>query len=176
MGLNQRIIAKILSRLYLGVRSLFDKSPELINYFQSTSLLTIKNFYKDRVFLSLVLIPIPFWLFLYIYKGFQQVDDLKLFFTLILLYPILEEILFRGLIQPTIAKQFSKNWLIISQANLITSAMFVFLHFISHPPLWALAVFIPSITFGYIQERVNHILAPITLHTTYNAGYFLMLG
>ena len=103
-------------------------------------------------------------------------EDLKLFLTLILLYPILEEILFRGLIQPTIAKQFSKSWLIISQANLITSALFVSLHFISHPPLWALAVVIPSITFGYIQERVNHILAPITLHTTYNAGYFLMLG
>ena len=138
--------------------------------------MSAKNFYEDHVFISLVLIPIPFWLLLYIYNGFQQIEDLKLFFTLILLYPILEEILFRGLIQPTIAKQFSKNWLIISQANLITSALFVSLHFISHPPLWALAVVIPSITFGYIQERVNHILAPITLHTTYNAGYFLMLG
>ena len=138
--------------------------------------MAVKNFYKDHVFISLVLIPIPFWLFLYIDNGFQRVEDLKLFLTLILLYPILEEILFRGLIQPTIAKQFSKNWLIISQANLITSALFVSLHFISHPPLWALAVVIPSMTFGYIQERVNHILAPITLHTTYNAGYFLMLG
>ena len=138
--------------------------------------MAVKNFYKDHVFISLVLIPIPFWLFLYIYNGFQQIEDLKLFFTLILVYPILEEILFRGLIQSTIAKQFSKNWLIISQANLITSALFVSLHFISHPPLWALAVVIPSITFGYIQERVNNILAPITLHATYNAGYFLMLG
>ena len=138
--------------------------------------MSVKNFYKDHVFISLVLIPIPFWLFLYIYNGFRQIEDLKLFFTLILLYPILEEILFRGLIQPTIAKQFSKSWLIISQANLITSALFVSLHFINHPPLWALAVVIPSITFGYIQERVNHILAPITLHITYNAGYFLMLG
>ena len=138
--------------------------------------MAVENFYKDHVFISLVLIPVPFWLFLYIYNGFQQIEDLKLFFTLILLYPILEEILFRGLIQPTIAKQFSKNWLMISQANLITSALFVSLHFINHPPLWALAVVIPSITFGYIQERVNHILAPITLHTTYNAGYFLMLG
>lgn len=138
--------------------------------------MAVKNFYTDHVFISLVLIPIPFWLFLYIYNGFRQIEDLKLFFTLILLYPILEEILFRGLIQPTIAKQFSKSWLIISQANLITSALFVSFHFISHPPLWALAVVIPSITFGYIQERVNHILAPITLHTTYNAGYFLMLG
>ena len=138
--------------------------------------MSAKNFYEDHVFISLVLIPIPFWLFLYVDRGFQQIEDLKLFLTLILLYPILEEILFRGLIQPTIAKQFSKSWLIISQANLITSALFVSLHFISHPPLWALAVVIPSITFGYIQERVNHILAPITLHTTYNAGYFLMLG
>mgnify|MGYP000662602325 FL=1 len=138
--------------------------------------MAVENFYKDHVFISLVLIPVPFWLFLYIYNGFQQIEDLKLFFTLILLYPILEEILFRGLIQPTIAKQFSKNWLIISQANLITSALFVSLHFINHPPLGALAVFLPSITFRYIQERVNHILAPITLHTTYNAGYFLMLG
>ena len=138
--------------------------------------MSVKNFYEDHVFISLVLIPIPFWLLLYIYNGFQQIEDLKLFFTLILVYPILEEILFRGLIQSTIAKQFSKNWLIISQANLITSALFVSLHFISHPPLWALAVVIPSITFGYIQERVNNILAPITLHATYNAGYFLMLG
>ena len=136
----------------------------------------MKNFYKDTVFITLVLIPIPFWLFLYFYKGFQQIEDLELFFTLAFFYPILEEILFRGLIQPTLAKYFYKKWFFVSQSNAITSALFVSLHFISHPPLWALAVFIPSLTFGYIQERVNRILAPIILHSTYNAGYFLMLG
>ena len=136
----------------------------------------MKNLFRDRCFILLVLIPIPFWLFLYITEGIQPVANRSLFLSLVLLYPALEEILFRGLIQPTIAKYFSKSWLIVSQSNLITSMLFVSLHFINHPPIWAFAVFIPSLAFGYIQERTDNLLAPVTLHSTYNAGYFLMLG
>jgi membrane protease YdiL (CAAX protease family) len=37
-------------------------------------------------------------------------------------------------------------------------------------------VLIPSLVFGYIQERTNNLAAPIALHSTYNAGFFLLLG
>ncbi|MDG1783128.1 MAG: CPBP family glutamic-type intramembrane protease, partial [Porticoccaceae bacterium] len=65
---------------------------------------------------------------------------------------------------------------VFSLANVLTSLLFVAVHLINHPPLWALAVFGPSLVFGYSQERYNHLVAPIILHCSYNAGYFLLLG
>ena len=96
--------------------------------------------------------------------------------SLVLLYPIIEAVLFRGLIQPFLAKRFDQRWFIFSLANALTGILFVLAHFINHPPAWALAVLIPSLVFGYAQARTNNLAAPILLHCTYNAGFFLVLG
>ncbi|MFT5331362.1 MAG: membrane protease YdiL (CAAX protease family) [Porticoccaceae bacterium] len=133
----------------------------------------MRRFYLDPAFLIMLLCPAPIWIFLYIQTGFLGSIEIEIFFILVLVYPIAEEIAFRGLLQPTLAKYFSQNWSIFSAANLLTSLVFALTHLINHPPIWALATFIPSLAFGYSSERAKNLGAPITLHCTYNAGYFL---
>lgn len=98
-------------------------------------------------------------------------------------YPVLEEIVFRGGLQGRLREC---SWGLnrigpLSFANVLTSVAFTLLHFLAHPPLAAALVFAPSLIFGYFRDRTNgdrmHGLgAPIALHCWYNAGYFLIFG
>ena len=94
-----------------------------------------------------------------------------------LFYPILEEILFRGLVQD-LAHRHLRPWHLgpISHANLLTSLLFTALHFIHQPPLWAAAVIFPSLVFGYFKDKYQGLTAPILLHVFYNAGFFWMFA
>jgi membrane protease YdiL (CAAX protease family) len=96
---------------------------------------------------------------------------------LILLQPLLEELLFRGLIQgKLLAYGWGRRRLVgLTQANLISSVLFTTLHFTSHPPLWATGVLLPSLLFGYFRDRHVSIYPAVVLHIFYNAGYFLVL-
>ena len=102
-----------------------------------------------------------------------------LFLNLILLQPVLEELVFRGLLQGWLIEQdWAKGQVSgISFANIITSLLFTALHFIHHEPLMAIAVVAPSLVFGYFRDRYNGWLVPcIGLHCFYNAGFFLIFG
>ncbi|MGB1581275.1 MAG: JDVT-CTERM system glutamic-type intramembrane protease MrtJ [Nevskiales bacterium] len=99
------------------------------------------------------------------------------FFLLALLYPLLEEIVFRGLIQDSLNERLARwRFRLLSKANLVTSLLFTALHFFSHPPLWAASVFIPSLVFGHFRERHNSLISPIVLHAFYNSVYFALFG
>lgn len=95
---------------------------------------------------------------------------------IVVIYPVLEEWLFRGHMQPWLAEHVSGGWGLLSWSNLLTSALFAALHFVFHPPLWAAAVFVPSLVFGFFRERHRHLDTPIILHMGYNASYTLLLG
>ncbi|MDG1164054.1 MAG: hypothetical protein P8N61_01640 [Porticoccaceae bacterium] len=69
------------------------------------------NFFKDSIFVFLLIAPLPVWLWLYITKGVTGITDLSVLLSLVLLYPIIEEVLFRGFIQPFLAKRFDQRWL-----------------------------------------------------------------
>jgi len=88
----------------------------------------------------------------------------------------LEEVVFRGGLQPWIAEHLPQAYGPLSLANLFTSLVFCALHFFYHPPLWAVGVLIPSLVFGYFRERHNNLISPIMLHALYNASYYLLLG
>ncbi len=97
-------------------------------------------------------------------------SDTKSLFFLIVFYPVIEELAFRGVIQEYIAtktKQYP-SFYYISVANVLTSVLFVLMHFVHHPPIWAMLVFIPSLIFGYFKEQYKHILPSIFLHMFYN--------
>ena len=90
----------------------------------------------------------------------------------VLVYPVLEEIVFRGLIQEFVHDYLSKASLgPVSVANLLTSLLFTGVHFFYHPPLWAALVFFPSLVFGFFKDRTQGLMAPIILHVFYNAGF-----
>ncbi|WP_373029904.1 JDVT-CTERM system glutamic-type intramembrane protease [Sulfurovum sp.] len=125
--------------------------------------------------------------FVILYNNFfqQQSFDLNLvhfdinaLFFLIIFYPVVEEFAFRGVIQEYIASKTKQypSFFFLTVANIITSVLFVLMHFVHHAPLWALLVFVPSLIFGYFKEQYGHIGASIFLHMFYNAcSLFLIL-
>lgn len=92
--------------------------------------------------------------------------------------PILEELAFRGAIQPAIASKLNPrltgHWL-PSAPNIITSVLFSSLHLWNHTPLAAAATFLPSLVFGYLKDRFDSLLLPIGMHIWYNAALMLVL-
>jgi len=118
--------------------------------------------------------------------GFQVSKALSepgLFLMLAVVYPVLEEVVFRGILQGRLRRY---AWGLhrfgpLSAANMLTSLVFTGLHFFEHPPHMALLVFAPSLVFGYFRDRTGgdrtHGLgAPVALHCWYNTGYFLIFG
>ena len=93
---------------------------------------------------------------------------------IILVYPIIEELAFRGFIQESLQSYWNKKRLIasISLANIATSILFTALHVVAFDNWWLLSVIIPSLIFGYLKDKCHHILPSICLHIYYNAGYF----
>ena len=124
-----------------------------------------------------------FWLLLYILAG-PSIDwnwplQRPVAFLLpVLIYVVLEEAAFRGWLQGLLfEKTWGKaTWCGISRANLVTSLVFVACHFLYHPPLWATAVFGPSLLFGYFRDSYGSITPSVVLHVFYNAGYFWLFG
>lgn len=133
---------------------------------------------RDRVFWGAIIAGLFFWSGLYLYTR----PDLNLiwpltqpvvFFFPAVVYPIVEEIVFRGLVQEALSRSLPTHILgPITIANLATSILFTSMHFIYHTPLWAIAVIIPSLVFGYFKDRHQSLLSPIVLHVYYNSGYY----
>lgn len=94
-----------------------------------------------------------------------------------LVYPVLEEIVFRGLVQEQMQRLLRGRMLgPLSGANITTSVVFTALHFLYHAPAWAAAVLIPSLLFGYFKDKSGHLAIPIALHVFYNSGYYWLFG
>jgi len=96
------------------------------------------------------------------------------FLILVVLYPLFEELAFRGWLQSMLySYRFGYRQLAgISLANIITSLIFAGLHFIYHPPIWATLVLIPSLLFGYFRDKYQSVKPAIILHIFYNSGYY----
>lgn len=88
--------------------------------------------------------------------------------------PLLEELLFRGLLQGLLLEQAGghKTLAGITRANWIATLAFAAMHFLYHPPLWALAVVPPSLVFGWLRERHRSVWPAALAHCSYNAGFF----
>lgn len=93
-----------------------------------------------------------------------------------LAYPVLEEIVFRGMLQEWLRERWPNFGPTagITGANLLTSAIFSAAHGLAHPLPWALATFMPSLVFGYFKDKSGTLSQSIVLHIFYNAGYFLI--
>jgi hypothetical protein len=135
------------------------------------------NFYQDPVFWVLVgagplvvfgiTITIPDLVV-------TPLDNLIPALLVLLIYPSLEEIVFRGVIMDSLARTPVRNLKIgwLSFANLISAALFSLSHLWGHTLGWALAVFIPGLVFGIAKERWGSLRFPIFFHSFYNACFF----
>jgi len=135
---------------------------------------------------AMLLAPLCWFSLSFVYPSSLHViwpwQQLSTFLMLVLIYPIFEEIVFRGALQGWLR---NKTWgkfhcFHLSYANFITSLLFSVLHLYSHTPLAAAAVFLPSLVFGYFRDRYNqqtlYLLTPIALHAYYNAGWFCLFS
>lgn len=100
------------------------------------------------------------------------------FWMLVLAYPVLEECVFRGLAQGQMLRvqALQCQWMGFSIANAIASALFALSHLAVRGEVDALAVFLPSLLFGYFFERHRSLAPAISLHIFYNAGFFTLLA
>lgn len=101
-------------------------------------------------------------------------------FSLVLWYPVLEELLFRGAIQGFLGSTaLGKRALMgLSLANVLTAILFTAMHLFYRADPLAWLVFFPGLVFGYFRDRHGAILGPLILHSAYNAclipGWFLL--
>jgi hypothetical protein len=102
-------------------------------------------------------------------------DEPQAFLRFTLIYPVLEELVFRGLIQENFLRaSWGKRQIAkVSVANVATSVLFATSHLLFHSPLRAAGVFFPSLIFGYFRDRYGRIVPSICLHVFYNSGYML---
>jgi membrane protease YdiL (CAAX protease family) len=100
------------------------------------------------------------------------------FFSLTLVQPVIEELVFRGLVQGLLLERAwgRRSRLGISNANLVTTLAFALAHFLHHDPQWPLAVIVPSLIFGFFRDRHESAWPAIALHVLYNACYFAAVG
>jgi len=102
----------------------------------------------------------------------------QVFATVVLVYPILEELAFRGALQGMLLEtRFGAGELLsgTTLANVLTSLLFAAAHLINQPPFWAMLVFFPSLVFGYFRDRTGFVSVPIILHCWYNLGFVLLI-
>jgi len=98
-----------------------------------------------------------------------------LFLSLVLMQPVIEELLFRGAVQGYLLQTSYGGWSWhgVSVANVLASILFAAAHVAYQPPIWAAAVLLPSLIFGYFRDRTGSVVAPIVLHVSFNGLFFL---
>ena len=112
----------------------------------------------------------------------QQVVSLW-FLRVALLWPLAEEIVFRGLIQGWLSRKLTgaarpggsarPRGIGITSANALTSLLFALAHLFQHSPMHGALVFVPSLVFGYFRDRNENLCPPVILHCVYNASWFV---
>jgi membrane protease YdiL (CAAX protease family) len=82
-------------------------------------------------------------------------------FGAVVLAPVMEEVLFRGLLQTALSRLITKPWLAIG----LTSVFFA----IIHPPFSIPAIFVLSVAIGILYHRTQSLWAAIAFHVAFNA-------
>ena len=88
-------------------------------------------------------------------------------FSVIVLAPLAEELLFRGLFQSALRRLFGKPWPAIA----ITAVLFGLVHYMVWTSIIPLALF--AVMLGYSYERTGKLLSPIVAHAVFNALFLL---
>jgi hypothetical protein len=88
----------------------------------------------------------------------------------VVLAPLLEEVLFRGLLFPALRRRL-RFW----PAALLTTAMFTGLHFTQTGTYWPAieGIFICGLALAWLRERTGSLWPPIAFHMGFNSTPFL---
>jgi membrane protease YdiL (CAAX protease family) len=140
--------------------------------------ITIWRFSSDIQFRAALIAAPVFWAALWFYAAPRTEWSWPLtapaqFLLLAVVYPVLEELVFRGALQGWLrSRGWGKSeWRQITAANVITSVAFALTHMMINPVYLSASVFIPSLIFGYFRDRYDQLHASVVLHVFYNVGY-----
>ena len=94
-----------------------------------------------------------------------------LIFTIVILAPVGEEILFRGFLQ----KYLENAWADITRAILFSSLFFAVIHF---NPYWMIQIYFLGVLLGFLAWRTNSIIPCILFHVIINGTslFFTSMG
>ena len=100
------------------------------------------------------------------------------FLVVALVYPTLEEAVFRGLIQGELVRRpwGARQVVGFTVANVLAALLFAASHLWQHTAWHALAVLGPGLLFGYFKDRYGGIAQPVLLHIAYNSGHAWLFG
>jgi membrane protease YdiL (CAAX protease family) len=91
-----------------------------------------------------------------------------------------EEVFFRGWMQSRLGEFYDGGVKIlgakIGPAILISSALFTLTHLVTNPDPIRLAVFFPSLIFGWLRARTGSVLAPVLFHWLADLAVILLEG
>ncbi len=106
----------------------------------------------------------------------KEIATVRLVVVIGLWYPIVEELLFRGVIQGWLGTTRPGQHRIahVTLANWITSLLFVGLHTIYQPAVWSVLIIVPSLLFGHLRDRHHSVYPSIALHAFYNLCFVLI--
>jgi len=134
----------------------------------------------DAHLLLALLAAVPVWLALAVWAGPQMRVPLGLWawVSLVAVQPLLEELVFRGILQGQALALLSRQGQPrrlgpVTLANLLVTMAFVALHLRAQPLAWALAVAVPSLVLGHLRERFASVWPAVGVHAFYNAGFGL---
>jgi hypothetical protein len=98
--------------------------------------------------------------------------------AILLIFPVLEEIVFRGLIQDYLSNKTIgwNSFLGITWANGLTTLLFCVTHLVTRSLLVALLVIVPSLLLGALRDRRFSIKTLATIHVYWNGGVYLLIG
>ncbi|MGQ3684159.1 MAG: lysostaphin resistance A-like protein [Candidatus Loosdrechtia sp.] len=92
---------------------------------------------------------------------------ISLVFFGIVIAPVIEEVLFRGFLQPALRNTFGSRYAILTTAFLFATV---------HMDLFAfLQIFILGILLGYVYEKTQTLIAPIVVHILHNSLTLIFL-
>ncbi len=138
----------------------------------------LKQLMTDKLFVLALLAGLVFW---WLNKAFAispLLDNPSWLFLFLscLLYPVLEELTFRGVLQGALLRcaWATVTRLGLTQANWVCSFIFALFHLYSQNIIWSAAVFIPSLLFGFFRDKYKSTVPGIILHCIFNTGFFLI--
>jgi uncharacterized protein len=152
-----------------------NRKPSLImEIMYDAGLICFPRCFKDyRFYIAILAGAFILWLIHDLLPPFTHEIEFhwRLWISLVIWQPVIEEILFRGIVQGQLRKTTwgQRAWLKVSAANVVTSIVFVFMHMINNPPLFSISVIVPSLLFGYFRDRCNSVYPSILLHSAFNA-------
>jgi len=114
------------------------------------------------------------WFAFRLSEGSLRILPVFTILNVMLVSPVAEEILFRGILQKKLRERISGGIYAISYGNMIASVIFALVHVPFWGVLHSFLVFAPSLIFGFLYDRTGKITYGIFLHIFYNANVFIV--